>query len=34
MGATERSWGLFDDEGAEALRGYKYVGQDLSLTYK
>ncbi len=29
-----RSWGLFDDEGAEALRGYTYVGQDLSLTYK
>jgi hypothetical protein len=33
MGATRR-WGLFDDEGAEALRSYKYVGQDLSLTYK
>lgn len=34
MGAPKRRWGLFDDAGAEALRSYKYVGQDLSLTYK
>lgn len=34
MGAPKRRWGLFDDVGAEALRSYKYVGQDLSLTYK
>jgi hypothetical protein len=31
---TKKTWGLFDDDGAEALRNYKYVGQDLSLTYK
>lgn len=29
-----QSWGLFDDTGAKALRNYKYVGSDLSLTYK
>jgi hypothetical protein len=29
-----QAWGLFDDEGAEALRNYKYVGVDKSLAYK
>jgi len=29
-----RKWILFDDKGAEALRQYKYVGVDNSLTYK
>lgn len=29
-----KAWGLFDDEGAEALRNYKYVGVDKSLAYK
>lgn len=33
MGVS-KAWGLFDDKGAEALRNYKYVGVDKSLSYK
>lgn len=33
-GGGGKVWGLFGESGAAALRGYKYVGVDHSLTYK